>query len=93
VHIPPEIDPDRAEAIEESIWSRMHFATHLRTERLGEYTIGTELHRSDTLAIVQLLILYQLVTAKAAVALGGHGARRPVANGRGVEAASQPLGS
>jgi phosphoribulokinase len=79
VHIPARIDSDRAEAIEESIWSRMHFATHLRTERLGEYTIGTDLHRSDTLAIVQLLILYHLVTAKAAVALGGNGARRPAA--------------
>ena len=41
-----------------------------------EYTIGTELQRSDTLAIVQLLILYHLATAKAAVALGGNGTRR-----------------
>jgi hypothetical protein len=53
----------------------MHFASHLRTERLGEFTIGTQLHRSDTLAITQLLVLYQLVTAKAAVALGAPGAR------------------
>lgn len=81
VHVPAQIDPKRAEAIEESIWERMHFAEHLRTERLGEYTVGTRLHRSDTLAIVQLLILYHLVTAKAAVALGGSGARRTTTNG------------
>ena len=33
------------------------------------------MHRSETLALVQLLVLYHLVTAKAAVALGGAGAR------------------
>lgn len=44
--------------IEEAIWERMHFARHLRSERLGEFTLGTELHRSESLALVQLLILY-----------------------------------
>ncbi len=53
----------------------LHFASHLRTERLGEFTIGTDLHRSESLAIVQLLILYHLVTARAADALGGLGPR------------------
>ena len=53
----------------------MHFATHLRARRLGEFTIGTDLHRSESLALVQLLILYHLVTAKATVALGGDGLR------------------
>ena len=53
----------------------MHFASHLRSERLGEFTVGTDLHRSESLAIVQLLILYHLVTARAAVALGGEGSR------------------
>jgi hypothetical protein len=37
---------------------------------LGEYTIGMDLHRSESLALVQLLILYHLVTGRAAVALG-----------------------
>jgi phosphoribulokinase len=69
------MDPDHAAAIEEAIWERMHFATHLRARRLGEFTIGTELHRSESLALVQLLILYHLVTARAAVALGGNGTR------------------
>ena len=55
----------------------MHFASHLRSERLGEFTIGTELHRSESLALVQLLILYHLVTATASVALGGAGTREP----------------
>ena len=53
----------------------MHFASHLRSERLGEFTIATELHRSESLAIVQVLVLYHLVTARASVALGGAGSR------------------
>jgi phosphoribulokinase len=75
LQIPGRMDPEHAAAIEEAIWARMHFATHLRSTRLGEFTIGTELLRSESLALVQLLILYHLVTAKAAVALGGAGAR------------------
>ncbi|MDQ6731206.1 MAG: phosphoribulokinase [Actinomycetota bacterium] len=69
--IPGRMDADHAAAIEEAIWERMHFATHLRARRLGEFTVGTELYRSESLALVQLLILYHLVTAKAAIALGG----------------------
>ncbi len=75
VMIPGRIDPDHAAEIEEAIWARMHFATHLRARRLGEFTIGTDLFRSESLALVQLMILYQLVTARAAVALGGDGIR------------------
>jgi phosphoribulokinase len=75
LRIPGRMDPDRAAAIEEAIWKRMHFATHLRARRLGEFTIGMQLYRSESLALVQLLIMYHLVTAKATVALGGQGAR------------------
>ena len=75
LRIPGRMDPAGAAAVEEAIWGRMHFATHLRAGRLGEFTVGTELHRSESLALVQLLILYHLVTAGAAVALGGVGAR------------------
>ncbi|HET8979317.1 MAG TPA: phosphoribulokinase [Solirubrobacteraceae bacterium] len=75
LRIPGSMDPAHAAAIEESIWERLHFATHLRARRLGEFTIGTELHRSESLALVQLIILHHLVTAKATVALGGAGAR------------------
>ncbi|MGH3042367.1 MAG: phosphoribulokinase [Gaiellaceae bacterium] len=70
VRIPGRMGRSRAMEIEEAIWERMHFASHLRSERLGEFTVGTELHRSESLALVQLLILYHLVTAKASVALG-----------------------
>jgi phosphoribulokinase len=73
--VPGTLTPDRAEAIEEAVWDRMHFASHLRNERLGVFAIGHRLHRSETLAIVQVLILYQLVTARAAVALGSPGVR------------------
>jgi len=79
LRIPGTIEPEHAAAIEEAIWERMHFATHLRAQRLGEFTIGTDLHRSESLALVQLLILYHLVTARAAVALGGPGTRLPEA--------------
>jgi len=99
LHIPGRMDQDQAAAVEEAIWARMHFATHLRARRLGEFTIGTELFRSESLALVQLLILYHLVTAKAAVALGRSGARSdddtedgnepPVAGGNGD---SEPAG-
>jgi phosphoribulokinase len=73
--IPGDIQPAHAAEVEEAIWDRMRFASHLRSERLGEFTIATELHRSDSLAVVQLLILYHLVTGRATVALGGDGPR------------------
>jgi phosphoribulokinase len=73
--VPGGISAGRSAAIQEAVWDRMHFATHLRTERLGEFTVGTELHRSEPLAITQLLVLYQLVTARAAVAVGAEHAR------------------
>jgi phosphoribulokinase len=75
VRIPGEIDRERAGELEEAIWDRLHFATHLRSQRLGEFTVGTELRRSESLALVQLLILYHVVTARAAIALGGPGTR------------------
>jgi phosphoribulokinase len=75
LHIPGDIDQGRAAEIEEAIWEKLHFATHLRSQRLGEFTIGIDLHRSESLALVQLLILYHLVMARAAIALGGVGTR------------------
>jgi phosphoribulokinase len=69
--VPGRLQPATALELEERIWTHMHFASHLRSERLGEFTMGTELHRSDSLALVQLLVLYHLVTARAKVALGG----------------------
>ena len=77
--VPGDIDPARGAEIEEAVWERMHFASHLRSERLGEFTVGTELHRSESLAIVQVLVLYHLVTARATVALGGEGTRTDTA--------------
>ena len=73
LRIAGRIEQEHASAIEEAIWERMHFATHLRTRRLGEFTVGTDLHRSETLALVQLLILYHLVTVKAAISRRGRG--------------------
>jgi phosphoribulokinase len=70
-----DIEREQAAEIEEAIWAKLHFASHLRSERLGQFTIGNDLHRSESLGVVQLLILYHVVTARAAVALGGVGPR------------------
>src|SRR5260370_27317240 len=75
LRIPGTIPAARAAELEEAIWGRMHFASHLRMQRLGEFTIGSDLRRSDTLALTQLLLLYHLVTARAVIALGGQSAR------------------
>jgi phosphoribulokinase len=88
MRIPGDIERERAAELEEAIWDRLHFATHLRSQRLGEFTVGTELHRSESLAIVQLLILYHVVTARAAIALGGTGTRAASA-GLPVDAGEQ----
>jgi phosphoribulokinase len=70
-----DIEPAQAAGVEEAIWEKLHFASHLRSERLGEFTVGDHVRRSESLAVVQLLILYHVVTAKAANALGGAGPR------------------
>ena len=75
--VPGAIPHDIAGELEEAMWERMHFASHLRDERLGEFVVGTELHRSNALALTQLLILYHVVTARAIVSLGGDVARAP----------------
>ncbi|MGB9185500.1 MAG: phosphoribulokinase [Solirubrobacteraceae bacterium] len=75
VRIAGDIGPEQAGEIEEAIWEKLHFASHLRSERLGQFVVGNDLQRSASLALVQLLILYHLVTAKAAIALGGAGPR------------------
>jgi phosphoribulokinase len=80
------IREERAIELEEAVWERMHFASHLRQQRLGEFTVGTELHRSESLALTQLLIFYHLVTARAVVSLGGDSAREPR-----ITAAPSPL--
>jgi len=84
VNIAGDIDAAQASEIEEMVWSRLHFASHLRSERLGQFTVGNDLLRSESLALVQLLILYHLVTAKAAVALGGEGNRADAEAGAAV---------
>jgi phosphoribulokinase len=79
VRIAGDIEPRQAAEIEEAIWDRLHFASHLRSERLGEFTVADDVRRSQSLAVVQLLILYHVVTAKAADALGGAGPRAEAA--------------
>jgi len=73
--VPGSIPSAHAAELEEAIWDRMHFASHLREQRLGEFVVGNELHKSNALALTQLIILYHVVTARAVVALGGKSAR------------------
>jgi phosphoribulokinase len=75
LRIPGTMSAGRAVQLEEAIWDRMQFASHLRTQRLGEFTIGSDLYRSEALGLTQLLLLYHLATARAVIALGGQSAR------------------
>src|SRR5918912_1854879 len=82
LRIPGDIEPDHAAVLEESVWERMSFASHLRVRRLGEFTVGTDLLRSESLALVQVILLYHLVSARAAHAEGRpHGRVEPVRPG------------
>ncbi len=70
LRIPGDTDPALAAELEEAVWQRMQYASHLRAQRLGEFTIGTDLHRSESLALAQTLLLYHLVSTRAEVAAG-----------------------
>jgi len=87
LRIPGDIDPASAAELEEAIWARMSFASHLRVRRLGELTVGTDLYRSDSLALVQLLILYHLMWGRIEQATGGPAAREPTRRTTGDDSA------
>jgi hypothetical protein len=65
----------------------MSFASHLRVRRLGEFTVGTDLLHSDSLALVQVILLYHLVTARAALAVAGPPPRREPVRATGADSA------
>ena len=87
LRIPGDIDPDHAALLEEAVWERMSFASHLRVRQLGEFTLGTDLLRSESLALVQVILLYHLVSARAALAVGGRHDRREPARPTGADSA------
>ena len=87
LRIPGDIDPDHAALLEEAVWERMSFASHLRVRRLGEFTVGTDLLRSESLALVQVILLYHLVSARAALAVGGRHGRSEPARPTGADSA------
>ncbi len=70
LHIPGDIAAARAAELEEAVWERMTFASHLRVRRLGEFTVGTDLRRSGSLALVQVIVLFHLLHARAGLAIG-----------------------
>ncbi len=87
LRVPGDIDPEHAAELEEAVWARMSFANHLRVRRLGEFTIGTDLRRSDSLALVQLLVLYHLVRARAHVTRGSEPERTERRHATGADSA------
>jgi phosphoribulokinase len=87
LRIPGDIAPEHAAEIEEAVWARMSFANHLRVRRLGEFAVGTDLLRSDSLALVQLLVLYHLVWARASLSTGEELARPDGRGGSGADSA------
>jgi len=87
LRIPGDIAPDHAAVLEEAVWERMSFASHLRVRRLGEFTVGTDLLRSESLALVQVILLYHLVSLRAAQAVGGTHARREPVRATGADSA------
>jgi phosphoribulokinase len=70
LRIPGDTHPEVAAELEEAVWQRMQYANHLRVQRLGEFMVGTELHHSESLALVQSLLLYHLVSTRAAIGAG-----------------------
>ena len=48
--IPGDLDPEHAAELEEAVWERMSFASHLRIRRLGEFTVG---HRPAALGLAR----------------------------------------
>lgn len=87
LRIPGDIEPDHAAMLEEAVWERMSFASHLRVRRLGEFTVGTDLLRSDSLALVQVILLYHMVSARAALAVAGRHDRREPVRSTGADSA------
>jgi phosphoribulokinase len=70
LRIPGDTHPELAAELEEAVWQRMQYASHLRVQRLGEFMVGTELRRSESLALVQALLLYHLVSTRTAIGNG-----------------------
>jgi phosphoribulokinase len=83
LRIPGDTHPELAAELEEAVWRRMQYASHLRVQRLGEFMVGTELRHSESLALVQALLLYHLVSTRVAIGAGidPHSLHMPGASG------------
>ena len=83
LRIPGTTHPELAAELEEAVWARMQYASHMRVQRLGEFMVGTELRHSESLALVQALLLYHLVSTRAAIGAGSdpHVLHAPGASG------------
>jgi len=56
----------------------MPFAQPQRTEHLGEFSVGAKHKRRASLAVVRVLIVYDLLTENAGGAIGGNRARASI---------------
>jgi phosphoribulokinase len=59
------ISDSATEAIENRMWDHMPTARHLRSDRLGRFSDGTTVRRSNSLAVTQLVLTYYVVKASA----------------------------
>ena len=69
LRIPGDIDPDHAAVLEEAVWERMSFASHLRVRQLGEFTAR---HRPAALRVARARPGHPAVPPR----VGPRGARR-----------------
>jgi phosphoribulokinase len=87
LRIPGHTHPELAAELEEAVWQRMQYASHLRVQRLGEFMVGTDLRHSESLALVQALLLYHLVSTRSAIGAGIDPHSLHVAGGSGSDSA------
>jgi phosphoribulokinase len=61
------VRPDVSAAAEQAMWRQMHHdGTQLDTKPIGVFQQGDRIRRSESLALTQLLLVYQLMSAKVA---------------------------
>jgi phosphoribulokinase len=60
------VPPARARELDERIWAHMSTHRHLRPDDVGGYLDGAVERHSDPLALVQLIVAYQVVCARIA---------------------------
>lgn len=69
------VAPDRARELDARMWAHMETHRHLRPNEIGAYLDGTTRRHSDSLALTQLIVAYQVL--RAGIDCGSSLAARP----------------